>query len=265
MIAVTSAMSASGQEPNWKKVSVLIYTKNGKGYIHENIPFAVTALQKLAKEKGFQAEASEDPAKFTAENLKKYSFVIFANTNNDVFDTEEQRLAFRKYMEAGGGFVGIHCVLGTERNWTWFKNMLGGTFAWHPVFQKYKINVIDASHPSVAGTPKVWEKEDECYFIKEIYPGMRVVMAHDLESLDPKEKEKEMTLAGPYNKFFPAVWYQTFDGGNVWVTTLGHDKKDYEDPIYLQHLMNGIRLIASSVRKQDYSKAYAASKDDPLR
>jgi hypothetical protein len=25
---------------DWKKVSVLVYTKNGKGYVHENIPSA---------------------------------------------------------------------------------------------------------------------------------------------------------------------------------------------------------------------------------
>src|SRR5687767_12621840 len=27
---------------DWKKVSVLVYTKNGKGYVHENIPSAVS-------------------------------------------------------------------------------------------------------------------------------------------------------------------------------------------------------------------------------
>ncbi len=26
---------------DWKKVKVLVYTKNGKGYVHENVPYAV--------------------------------------------------------------------------------------------------------------------------------------------------------------------------------------------------------------------------------
>ena len=80
---------------------------------------------------------------FTEENLKQYTFLLFANTNNDVFDTNEQRLAFRKYIEGGGGFVGLHSAVGTERNWTWFKMMLGGSFAWHPKFQPLTLKVIE--------------------------------------------------------------------------------------------------------------------------
>jgi len=81
-----------------------------------------------------------------------------------VFETDDQRLAFRHFIEAGGGFVGLHSVVGTERNWTWFKMMLGGTFAWHPKFQKYRIQVIDPDHPSVSGLPMVWKKKMNAIF-----------------------------------------------------------------------------------------------------
>lgn len=260
------SLSVIAQETvNWKKINVLIYTKNGKGYVHENIPFAVTSLQKMANQYGFHADATDDPGVFTNDNLKKYSLLIFVNTNNDVFDTDEQRLAMRRFMEAGGGFVGIHSVLGTERNWDWFKMMLGGTFAWHPEFQKYLVQVIDQQHPSVAGLPEVWEKEDECYFLKEMYPGIKVVMAHDLTSLDQKDKEKIGTLAGSFGKFYPATWYQTFDGGYVWITALGHDKKDYEDATYREHLFNGIKFIAGQAGKKDYSKSYAKTNNEPVQ
>jgi hypothetical protein len=33
---------------------------------------------------------------------------------------------------------------------------------------------------------------------------------------------------GSYKEFYPAVWYQQFQGGNVWVTTLGIPKKHYQ-------------------------------------
>lgn len=256
----------SGQKENvkWKKVKVLVYTKNGKGYVHENVPSAVMCIQKLAQQYGFKTDVSDDAAVFTEENLKQYSLLIFTSTNNDVFDTDAQRLAFRRFMEAGGGFVGIHSVIGTERNWPWFKMMLGGTFAWHPKFQKYKIQVIDPDHPSVAGLPKVWEKEDECYFQKEMYPGIRTVMAHDLSSLNGEEKEKITASAASFPALYPAVWYQQFDGGTIWITALGHDKKDYEDPIYVQHIFQGIKFVAGKVKSKDYKKVYAKSKDDAV-
>jgi type 1 glutamine amidotransferase len=253
--------------PDWKNTQVLIYTCNGKGYVHDNIPFAIAGLKKLVTEKGFQADASDDPTLFTVENLKKYSILIFASTNNDVFDTDEQRVAFRRYIEGGGGFVGVHSVVGTERNWTWFKTMLGGTFAWHPPFQRYKLKVVDAAHPSVAGLPLVWEREDECYFLKEMYPGIKPVLAHDLTSLQVNEKDsiRIASSSGPYSILYPAAWYHSFDGGSVWITALGHDKKDYSDPVFIQHLWKGIEYIARLSRKPDFSKAYALSKDDPVK
>ena len=39
------------------------------------------------------------PGVFTADNLKRYSAVVFSNTNNFDFDTDAQREAFQKYIE----------------------------------------------------------------------------------------------------------------------------------------------------------------------
>ncbi|MBL7870932.1 MAG: ThuA domain-containing protein [Cyclobacteriaceae bacterium] len=250
---------------NWKEVRVLIYTKNGKGYVHENIPAAVSCIQKLGQQYGFKTEVSENPNAFTEENLKQYTLLIFTSTNNDVFDSDEQRLAFRHFIEAGGGFVGIHSVVGTERNWDWFKMMLGGTFSWHPKFQKYKLQVIDKGHPSTSGLPTVWEKEDECYFQKEMYPGIKTILAHDINSLKEDDQEKIKLHAGPYSKLYPAAWYQKFDGGYIWITALGHDKKDYEDPTYVNHIFQGIKFVASQLASKEYSKAYAQNRDEVIK
>jgi type 1 glutamine amidotransferase len=250
---------------NWKKIKVLVYTKNGKGYVHDNIPFAVTAIQKLALENGFSVDVTDDPSKFTEQNLANYSFLMFPSTNQDVFDTNEQRVAFRRYIEAGGGFVGLHSVIGTERSWPWFKNMLGGTFSWHPTFQKYTVRVIDTGHPSMTGIPATWERNDECYFVKEMYPGIRAVMAQDLSTLDKKDSTRIKSSSGPYGQLYPAAWYQNYDGGIVWITALGHDKTDYSEPLYLKHIFNGMTWVASSVKKLDYTKAYAKSRDEALK
>ena len=237
-----------------------------RGYVHDNIPDAVKAIQKLGGEHGFQVDVSDDPAVMTEANLGQYTFLLFPSTNNDVFDTDSQRVAFRRYIQAGGGFVGLHSVIGTERNWRWFKMMLGGTFAWHPKFQPLEIKVIDKSHPSIAGMPSTWTKEDETYFMKELYPGINVVMAHDLSAMKPNEKDstRMAELAANFGDYYPAVWHHNFDGGTVWITTLGHNKKDYEDPIYLNHIFQGMSFVAGKVGKLNYSKAYATERDTPM-
>jgi type 1 glutamine amidotransferase len=253
---------------NWKKLAVLVYTKNGKGYVHANIPAAVSCIQKLGQQYGFKVDTSGNPAVMTQDNLKQYSLLIFPSTNNDVFDTDAQRLAFRHYIEAGGGLVGLHSVLGTERNWKWFKMMMGGTFAWHPKFQKLIVKVIDPGHASMQGMPKEWSKEDECYFAKELYPGPKVLMAYDLNSLNITDSAQSNLIkknAGGYAELYPAVWTYDFDGGYTWCTMLGHDSKDYSEPVFIQHLMQGIRYVAARVKAIDYKQAYATSWDDPVR
>jgi hypothetical protein len=70
-----------------------------------------------------------------------------------VFATDAQRLAFRRYIEGGGGFVGVHSVTGTERHWPWFKMMVGETFSWHAKFQPFRVLNIASSHPSMKNVP----------------------------------------------------------------------------------------------------------------
>ena len=261
------APRVAAQKTNLKNVKILVYTKNGKGYVHDNIPYAVKCIQKLGVENGFKVDVSDTPTVFTENNLKQYTLLLFPSTNNDVFDTDEQRLVFRRYIQSGGGFVGLHSVTGTERNWKWFKMMVGGSFVWHAKNQKFNVKVIEPTHPTVQGLPKVWEKKDECYFAKELYPGTKVVMAHDITSLDwnTADSTKIRQFSAPFSELYPAVWHHQFDGGNIWITALGHDKENYEDPTYIRHIFQGITFVAGQVKKLDASRAYADSRDTPVR
>ncbi|MGZ5189936.1 MAG: ThuA domain-containing protein [Flavisolibacter sp.] len=262
------SIQTRAQDVNWNKVKVLVYSKNGKGYVHDNIPSAIASIQKLGKQNGFGVDTSSNASVMTESNLKQYTMLIFSSTNNDAFDTDIQRLAFRRYIEAGGGFVGIHSVTGTERNWKWFKNMMGGTFSWHAKFQKFKVKVLEPSHPSMIGLPKEWEKEDEFYFAKELFPGIKTIGANDITTLDITDTiQRNLILknAGTYSELYPSIWTHEYDGGYTWFTTLGHHKKDYSDPVYVQHILQGIRFIASQAKNIDFSKAYADSKDTPVK
>jgi uncharacterized protein len=264
LLAGGSLFAQKPKPGNWKKIRVLVYTKNGIGYVHENIPYAAASVMDLGKKHGFTVDTSSNPALFTRENLDRYNFLVFTSTNNDVFATEEQRLAFRHFIEAGGGLVGIHSAIATERNWKWYKQLTGATFAWHAAFQKIRVRVLDHAHPSVQGLPLVWERADECYFQKELYPGTHTILMHEVGSLQPDERIQQ--YAGPYKDFYPAAWHHFFDGGVVWMTTLGHDKKDYSDPVFMQHIFQGMAYVAGFCsKKKDYGKAYAKDRNEEAR
>ena len=248
-----------------KNSHVLVYTKNGMGYVHDNIASSVECIKELGTENQFTVDVSDDASVFNETNLKKYTLLIFTSTNNDVFDTDEQRVAFRRYIEAGGGFVGLHSVTGTERNWTWFKMMIGETFSWHANFQSFSVINIDPTHPSMKGMPAVWTKEDECYFGKELYPGIKVLMMHDLSTLNPAQSDLITKNAGSYIQYFPAVWYQNFQGGHVWISTLGHDKNNYQNPQFKNHILQGIQFIANEFKGLHYDQAFAKDRNDPIK
>jgi type 1 glutamine amidotransferase len=251
--------SAASPPLSWKKVRILVYTKNGKGYVHENIPSAVACFQRLGMQHGFKVDVSDTPAVFTEENLKQYNAIVFANTNNDVFDTDAQKVALMRFVQAGGGIVGIHSAIGTERKWAWFKRMLGATFVRHPPFQPLKEIVIDPGHPSTSFLPKVWQWEDECYYVKELNPDIHVLVVHNLAEVKDNKEKPDL-----YGDVFPSVWCHEFDGGRQWYTALGHNGKVYADPVFQKHLLGGLEWVLSKKGKPDYSKARAQSPGDPL-
>jgi type 1 glutamine amidotransferase len=264
-LLIISSFSLKAAAVDLKNIHVLVYTKNGKGYVHDNIASAVACIQKMGNEQGFKVDTSSNPTVFTNQNLKQYTILIFTSTNNDVFNTDEQRVAFRNYIEAGGGFVGIHSVTGTERNWTWFKQMVGCTFLTHPPLQKFDVKVIASDSPLVQGIPKTWQREDELYFNKEWYPGVTVVMADDLTTLNAAAADVKTKGEGTFSNLYPAVWYQHFDGGNIWITALGHLKESYSDPIFTTLILNGIKFVAGESKKLNYTKAYAQTRDTPVQ
>jgi uncharacterized protein len=220
---------------------VLVYTKNqvAKGlYVHDNIAASVAAIKKLGADNNFLVDVSEDPAAFTDQNLKRYGAVIFDNTNNEIFDTEEQKAALQRYIRAGGGFVGIHSASGSMRKWPWFWSVLGGKFSRHAKLQKFTVHVKDSQHPSTAHLPASFEWTDEFYYVDNMPDGVHVLLAGDLVKLDDPGKEKY-----PGKKFgdeFPLAWSHEFDGGREWYTALGHQKEHYSEPMFTKHLLGGI-------------------------
>lgn len=248
---------------SWKKVRVLVYTKNGKGFVHDNIATGTAAIRLLGAQHGFSVTVSDNPADFSDASLKRFNVLVFNNTNNDVFDNDTQKLALMHFIQAGGGFVGIHSATGTERNWPWFKRMIGGSFVRHAPNQVYTQVVVDAAHPSTFFLPKTWTQKTECYYVKEVNPDIHVLMVNDLTTVKDKEKEA-FAGAGFYANSFPAVWCHEYDGGRQWYTSLGHDSTTYKEPLFQQHLLGGIRWAAGNNKALDYSKAHAITPGDPL-
>jgi uncharacterized protein len=249
--------------PPFVRKRVLLYTKNGKGYIHDNIPNAVKCFDSLAVVHKFKLTKTADPSVFQWDTLKKIDLIIFASTNNDVFDTDSQRLAFRHFIESGGKFFGIHSVVGTERNWTWFKQMMGASFSWHPQYQGFDMVKLKPSHAALGSIPTRWTKEDEVYFLKELYPGIQPFLAVDLASVhaDAKDQARIDSLRGPFWPYYPIAWEHSYDGGQILITTLGHDKSDYLTSWFAEYLWRNTKYMLDKPGVKNFTKPRSATFD----
>ena len=233
---VTTALS--GQENDFKGKEVLIYTKNGDGYVHDNIQASVDALEEICAEMNIKTSVSDDPAIFDGKKLHSFDAVIFSNSNNEAFDNDRQRENFQKFIRSGKGWMGIHSACASERDWPWFWSMAGGKFVWHPKLQEFNIKVVDPDHISTKHLPGIWAWEDECYIMDQLNPAIDVLLAADLSTFkDKKLKDYPGTTFGDY---FPLAWCHEFEGGRSWFTALGHKIEYYMDENFRKHLAGGI-------------------------
>lgn len=140
---------------------VLVFTRT-LGFRHASIPLAVAALRRTAARQGMAVDHTEDPARFTASGLRRYRVVVFLSTTGDVLDRDGEA-ALRGFVEAGGGWVGVHAAADTEDGWPWYGTLVGTRFARHPAVQRATLRVVDRDHPATAGLPVTWVRTDELY------------------------------------------------------------------------------------------------------
>lgn len=221
---------------------ILVYTRNytpdAKGYVHDNIAASVAAIRRMGAERGFAVDVSDDPSDFTDANLKQYSALVFSNSNNEAFATEPQKDAFKRYIEAGGGFVGIHSASGSQRDWPYFWSVVGGKFVEHPKLQPFVVHVVDSAHVIAKDLPSEFQWADEAYFTDHLNPDIHPVLVIDRTLLEGTSKMKSDVAS--YQNPLPLAWWHKFDGGREYYIALGHKKEDYENPLLYGLIANGI-------------------------
>jgi cytochrome c len=235
---------------------VLVFSKT-LGWHHSCIPFGIAAIQKLGKENNFEVDTTTNADAFTDNNLKKYDAVIFQCTTGNVLNAEQQA-AFERYIQAGGGYAGVHSAADTEYDWPWYGKLVGAYFSSHPNnsnIRKATIDVTDRTNPITANLPARWERTDEWYNYKSIYSGIHVLASLDENTYD----------GGTNGANHPITWFHEFDGGRSFYTGCGHTDESYSDPLFLGQLLGGIRYAMGNGKPLDYGKSYSKVSPDQTR
>jgi glucose/arabinose dehydrogenase/cytochrome c551/c552/type 1 glutamine amidotransferase len=226
------------------KPKVLVFSKT-TGFRHSAIPAGIKAIQKLGEENGFEVDTTENADRFCEDSLQQYAAVIFLNTTGDVLN-HYQEADFERYIQAGGGFVGVHAATDTEYDWGWYGQLVGAYFNNHPPgVHKATLTVKDKTFQATKDLPEKWEHTDEWYNFKKVDKSIHVLITVD-------EKTYQ---GGTMGEQHPISWYHDFDGGRAFYTELGHTEESYTEPNYLKHLLGGIKYAIGRNQYMDYNKA----------
>lgn len=225
---------AQHKKANSKFKVIAFYTaKNDQAHIsfvHE----ANKRFPKIAQENHFEYDSTSNWDNLNAKFLAQYKVVLFLDTRPE---TPNQREAFQKYMENGGGFIGFHfsafALNGSAytQNWNWYHNtFLGsgeyGSNTWRPTSAVLR---IESQHPVTKNIPKTFKSApNEWYrWSNDLRknPDIKILVAIDDSSfpLGTGPKPNEIWHEG----YYPVVW--TNKNYKMLYVNMGHNDIDYEN------------------------------------
>jgi len=226
----------------WAQDRILVFSKT-LGFRHGSITNGIQMLQTIASSERWTVEASEDAALFNPLDLARFRSVVWLSTTGNVLN-DTQQLAFQNWMEAGGGYVGIHAAADCEYDWPWYGASIMGNGAWflsHPAIQTATVIRESASDISTAHLPASFAFTDEWYnFRANPRPGAQVLLRLDESSYNPG--------SGAMGADHPISWKRPAGAGRVWYSALGHRAETYADMRFVQHVRGGLRWV---MRRED--------------
>ncbi|ABD26757.1 conserved hypothetical protein [Novosphingobium aromaticivorans DSM 12444] len=230
---------------NLARPAILVFGKITGFRDAPSVDAAETALKDIAARHGWGLVFTDKGGVFNAADLSRFDAVVWNNISGDAL-TIPQRAAFRKWIERGGGYAGIHGSGGDPQFfWDWYADTLvGARFIGHPMapqFQEARVVVEDKAHPAAYGLPSEWRMTEEWYsFDRSVRGKARVIASLDESSYNPGEGFGRKLSMGDH----PIAWSQCVGSGRSFYTAIGHRPESYVQPESVKLLEQGILWAA---------------------
>ena len=212
---------------------IAFYTaKNDKAHIsfvHE----ANKWFPKMAAKYSFTYDSTKNWNNLNASFLLKYQVILFLDTRPE---EPTQRLAFQRYMENGGGWMGFHFSAFAltpsdfPQNWDWYHNEFLGSGSyvsntWRPTSA---ILDIDTNFPATRNLPNRFKSAPNEWYKWQLdlrkNPNIKILASIDSASfpLGTGPKLNEIW----HNGYYPVMW--TNLKYKMIYMNMGHNDIDYE-------------------------------------
>lgn len=259
-----------------KKMLIYTYTQ---GFRHYSIPTATKVVQQLAKDATPRIDTvhSEDPNDFEKKNwLSQFDMVMFISVSGKALSNKGAD-AFREYIEAGGGYLGVHEACDALYQHHWYGRLVGAYFNYHPEITHATLNIINRTHPATQHLEESWRVYDEMYNFESDPSkwGKQYLITADQNSY-PDPVESKAQRAKEQGNPHPIAWWKegdqlTYDPqkkvgggtdptkkeirsgkagtggpGRSFYTALGHTNAMWRDRDFQQHIMGAVSWLMDS-------------------
>ncbi len=232
LLSLIPASAGLAQTPNLSSAAktqfhvVAFYSSTAEP---DHVQFAEGALKffsGLAARDNFTFESTTDWANMNDSYLKKYQVVLWLNESPG---SPEQRLAFQRYMENGGAWLGFHAAGYNDKdtNWSWFVDFLGGAVfhinSWPPL--PARLVVDDRTHPATANLPEAFMAPANEWYVWKPSPRLNKDV-RVLVTFDPSNYPlglKDILISGD----LPVAWTNT--KYKMIYMNMGHGDKIFTD------------------------------------
>lgn len=183
----------------------------------------------------FEVEATDDASVFTSgTRLGGYNAVVFLTGGGDVLDPE-QEAGLEAYMEAGGGFVGVHDAARAEPYSDWFTGLIGARPAASSptAVQRATVEVGDRRHPATGGLPLEWKRPD-------LWPNWVKNPSGEVHTVARVRESTYRPGASANGADHPVSWCRDYDGGRSFYTGMGGTVSSYDETDFRAHLRGAL-------------------------
>jgi type 1 glutamine amidotransferase len=146
---------------------------------------------------------------------------------------EEQGLAVKNFVEAGGGFYPLHNSSHISLSSKNYREVMGGAYFGHPPLRPFQVHATANAHPITAGMKPFIVNDEQHYVDYDKDPRYVILESENLDGL---------TYEGRGTKS-PAGWAYDFGKGRVVFTAVGHTIHAMWNPQYVELQKRSIRWL----------------------
>lgn len=230
--------SALPSPPGGKNVKVLVFHASATEE-SPTVDAGIEAIEAIGltgpEDQRFKTVATDDASVFTSEKrLGTFNAVVFLTGGGDVLDPE-QEAGLEAYLQAGGGFLGIHDAARTEPYSDWFTGLIGARPAKTSpaAVQRATVEIPDRSHPATKGLPLEWKRPDTWFNWASNPTGKVHTVAKVRES-------SYQPGTGANGVDHPVSWCRDYSGGRSFYTGMGGTVESFAETDFRDHLRGAL-------------------------